>query len=621
MSNNYENPGPPELLSGSKAKDYSILIVDDTPTNIGVVTDYLGDYGFEILIARDGEKALQRSRYTRPDLILLDVMMPGIDGFETCRRLKADQTTQDIPVIFMTALANPEDKVKGFEAGGVDYVTKPLHQEEVLARITTHLRIQDLTRNLQQKNVHLQQATDELQEANTVLFNLTDELRQANARLSEKAVQLETSHQVGQQVTSILDLDELLRKVVDLIQTRFGYYFVGVWLLTESQEAVVLQAGSGIKMGSLIEPGFFIPLDTGHSIIVEVCQTGCAHLADDAQFLSVDALSEAPLELALPLHVGGEMIGVLDIQSDREAAFDDEDKTVLQTLANQIAIAIHNARLYESEKNLRQLEAERAQELAELNASKDKFFSIISHDLRVPFTGLIGNAKFILRRLESLTKADIQEMVESILRSAQSTYNLLESLLIWSGLERGLMECQPEQVNLSDLIHNTVDLLRETAAGKNIQLTNGVVSDIFVYADKNMLNTVIRNLTSNALKFTPDGGTVSISIRPGNSSLSSRIDTSNGLNEFVEVLVSDTGIGISEEDKGKLFRIDAHHTTSGTAGEKGTGLGLIMCREMVERNGGRIWIESELEKGTTVKFTMPPADGTSEDDSTPIPLR
>ncbi len=141
-----------EKLPKFNYQEYTILIVDDTPTNLGVVADYLESCGFEIMMAQSGEKALKRVRYIRPDIILLDVMMPGMDGFETCRRLKADEASQDIPVIFMTALVNTEDKVKGFKVGAVDYVIKPLQQEEVLARITTHLQIRNLTLSLQKTN-------------------------------------------------------------------------------------------------------------------------------------------------------------------------------------------------------------------------------------------------------------------------------------------------------------------------------------------------------------------------------------------------------------------------------------------------------------------------------------
>lgn len=140
----------------------NILIVDDNVTNLGVIADYLEDYGFDVMAVRDGFEAIELIRYAPVDLILLDVMMPGIDGFETCRRLKADPKTKDIPVIFMTALNGIDDKVKGFEVGAVDYITKPIQQAEVLARITTHLRLQNLTKSWQKQTVVLQEMNEEL---------------------------------------------------------------------------------------------------------------------------------------------------------------------------------------------------------------------------------------------------------------------------------------------------------------------------------------------------------------------------------------------------------------------------------------------------------------------------
>jgi signal transduction histidine kinase len=143
-------------------KGYTILIIEDNPNNLGVIVDYLEQAGFRIIVARNGEMGLKRTQLAKPDIILLDVMMPGIDGFETCRRLKADEKTQEIPVIFMTALDDPEDKLKGFALGGVDYITKPIQHEEVLARVTTHLRIRDLSLKLNTKIEELTQTRHEL---------------------------------------------------------------------------------------------------------------------------------------------------------------------------------------------------------------------------------------------------------------------------------------------------------------------------------------------------------------------------------------------------------------------------------------------------------------------------
>ncbi|MFQ5640729.1 MAG: response regulator, partial [bacterium] len=159
----------------------AILIVDDTPTNLDVLVNCLTESDFEVFVATDGQKALERVKLAKPDLIVLDVMMPGMDGFETCRRLKQDKDTKDIPVIFMTSLTDTVDKVKGFEVGAVDYVTKPIQHEEVLARVTTHLTIRKLHRELQQANERLEQR---VAERTAELTQANDSLRESEARFS-----------------------------------------------------------------------------------------------------------------------------------------------------------------------------------------------------------------------------------------------------------------------------------------------------------------------------------------------------------------------------------------------------------------------------------------------------
>ena len=151
-----------ENVDSVGSQNHVVLVVDDSSANLTMLTDYLEDSGFTALTANNGEDALQQAFRAHPDLILLDVVMPGLDGFETCRRLKAEPALQDIPVIFMTALSSTEDKIKGFQAGAVDYVTKPFRQEEILARVTTHLQIRELNRSLQQANQELQTTLEHL---------------------------------------------------------------------------------------------------------------------------------------------------------------------------------------------------------------------------------------------------------------------------------------------------------------------------------------------------------------------------------------------------------------------------------------------------------------------------
>ncbi len=169
-------------------KDYVILIVDDNPTNIGVIVSYLAESGFKVIVARNGEMGLKRAAFSKPNIILLDVMMPGIDGFETCRRLKANDTTKNIPVIFMTALESVEDKVRGFDVGGVDYITKPIQHEEVLARVTTHLHIRDLTLKLQKRNQEIMRLNEQLKDEN---LRMKSELKVAH-RIQQMALPVES---------------------------------------------------------------------------------------------------------------------------------------------------------------------------------------------------------------------------------------------------------------------------------------------------------------------------------------------------------------------------------------------------------------------------------------------
>ncbi|MCL4262433.1 MAG: hybrid sensor histidine kinase/response regulator [Anaerolineae bacterium] len=262
-------------------------------------------------------------------------------------------------------------------------------------------------------------------------------------------------------------------------------------------------------------------------------------------------------------------------------------------------MAAQNARLYEVEKKLRSVEQARAQDLAALNASKDRFFSIVSHDLRTPFNGLIGNAQLLqLMLAENQIEGEITEVAEAIFSSAQSAHRLLENLLSWSLIQRGIMESRPDTIPLAQIIQSTAEIFAPNAALKGIQLSVSVAEGLVAYADPDMFKTILRNLLSNAIKFTPVGGRVSISAR-------SQLRYDLPAPEFIEVLVADTGVGIMESDLEKLCKIDAHFTTIGTAKEEGAGLGLILCQEMVEFNQGKLWLESAPGKGTTATFTVP----------------
>ena len=222
-------------MSKARTERGTILIVDDIPANVGMLLDQLGRYGFRVLVAESGTSALKQVKHAPPDLILLDVMMPGMDGFETCRRLKMDDTTREIPVIFMTALSDTVDKIRGFGAGAVDYVTKPFQHEEVLARINTHLKLRRLQRELKSANEYLEQRvaerTAELSEANTSLKAALKEVEKLKNRLQAEnrylQEELKTAHNFEEIIGNSDALAKSLRKIERVADTDATVLILG----------------------------------------------------------------------------------------------------------------------------------------------------------------------------------------------------------------------------------------------------------------------------------------------------------------------------------------------------------------------------------------------------------
>ncbi len=358
-------------------KTSNILIVDDVPNNLKILGGILKEEGYKIRPVLNGELAIQVAEKEKPDIILLDIMMPGIDGFEVCRRLKASPQLNDIPVIFISALNDSKNLVRAFDVGGVDYITKPFQAAEVIARVSTHLKI----------------------------------CRQNN-------------------------------------------------------------------------------------------------------------------------------------------------------------------------------------ELRELNATKDKFFSIIAHDLRGPIGNILSISEMIAE------KGNVDEETLYVFLGLQKeltkeTSQLLENLLVWARSNTNRIEFNPVELNVDQLINDLLYSAKTQAAKKEINLTYNTPPDkLLMYADENMIQLIIRNFISNAIKYTHRGGEITISAYYGE-------------NNSMIISVKDSGIGISPDLLKNLFRIDVSTKRSGTEGEPTNGLGLLLCKEFVEKHNGCIWVESEENKGATFSFLIP----------------
>lgn len=373
-----------------------ILAIDDQPNNLKVIGSVLEEE-YILSIANNGKNALRMLENALPDLILLDIMMPEMDGFQVCEKLKENPATRDIPVIFLTAKAGIDDITRAFQVGAVDYIEKPFKVAEVKARIKTHLELHTAHQKIRQMN---------------------EELLASQEKLKETAKKLEV-----------------------------------------------------------------------------------------------------------------------------------------------------------------------------INQEKDKFFSIIAHDLRSPFGALLNISEMIRELLNEKDYDQVVQLGDALVVSAQKTYDLLVNLMSWAKMQTGTLEWTPEPLQLWDVAYEVIELHAETAASKSITLKSSVSRDTIVFADRNMMGTVIRNLVSNAIKFTRSGGEV-------------RIEASTE-DKLVTVSVTDTGIGMDQQMLGRLFMLSEQVGRTGTAGEPSTGIGLLLVKDFVEKNNGTIQITSEVGKGTQCSFTIP----------------
>ncbi len=365
------------MKDDSTSREYipNILIVDDVPANLKVLSGILKDEGYKIRPVLSGELALQVAEKDKPDLILLDIMMPGLNGYEVSNRLKENPNLKDVPVIFISALNDTSDIVKAFTSGGVDYITKPFQSEEVRARIATHIRIS--------------------------------------------------------------------------LQNR---------------------------------------------------------------------------------------------------------------------------------------------ELLKLNAQKDKLFSIIAHDLRGPIGAFKQSLELITS--ETLLNESMKNRLLNLLNvSANNTYNLLEDLLNWAKCQIDFVNIEAHKFQLRQPIQENINLLLPLSGQKGITLTAHVDDNCTVFADQASVGLIIRNLMSNAIKFTPAMGTISI--------------TATDKGSMVEVSVEDNGVGMEKQLADSLFISNTYFSSAGTNNEKGSGLGLVLVKDFVNLNGGNIRVESVLGEGSKFIFTLP----------------
>jgi len=398
----------------------------------------------------------------------------------------------------------------------------------------------------------------------------------------KRIAQIELVNQIGEHLTSTLKLEEVFVSAAERIQSSFSYYDVSIFMLNPNEKTLVLVAHSGANT-EFLPNGYTQQL--GEGIIGWVAGHAKRVLAndvlDDPRYSSfVDKRTRS--ELALPIIIEREVVGVLNIEDIRVQAFDTTDAVVLETLCDQLASAIRNARLFEQVKAANE-------KLTELDRMKSDFISIVSHDFRSPLASIILASKGAVAQGEKINPARVDEHLKIIVEQATRLTHLAEDTLSTTKMESGRLAYQMEDLDTAYVVEEASSLVNLSRLHRvEVRIEEKAKT---VYGDETKIRQVLHNLISNAVKYSPRGGKITIQAREQSSTM-------------IVLSVSDEGVGIPPSQLNRLFQKFSRVTQEATREIKGSGLGLWICQEIVRAHGGEIWTESAPGTGSTFYFTL-----------------
>jgi signal transduction histidine kinase/FixJ family two-component response regulator len=590
-----------------------ILIVEDNPGDVVLIGEFIKSTGinFKLTHATDLRKISEIHTGNEFDVMLLDLGLPGSAGLETLKLVK--DLGINLPIVVMTGLDDEDIALAALREGAQDYLVKNA--------LTSDSILRSIKYGIERKKIQ------DLLKRHTRQFSLLSSATGVITRLEDVSSIYEIT---CDNIILLLGNADII--IVEIKETGAAQMSFMEWLQPRAEKIEALpenMVNNPILRTFRLDKVYTILFNDGklHEIDGGLYAVFSGKInKDDCDEL--EKLLKINNTYAIGFAKGTKLYGGAIIFSQN--AISDDDANIIETISAQASLSIHkrviekelrtsefryrklsreleqkvkdrtldlefaNTKLQEelaertrSQEALRKSEAE----LKELNATKDKFFNIVAHDLKNPFTSLLGSSELLFENIDNMDTKNIKKLATILNDSAKGGYAILLNLLDWSRSQTGLIEINPENINLRVLINENIANQQLPATNKSITLKSEIKKDIQLLADKNMINTVLRNLLSNAIKFTHRGGSVSVS-----TSISSG-----------EVLISveDTGIGISGNKIDNLFRIDSRYSTPGTEMEQGTGLGLKLSKEFAEKLGGRIWVESTENKGSVFKFAIP----------------
>lgn len=619
--------------------EINILLVEDEQIVAKYIEKQLTGAGYKIVDSvTSGDKAIEKVAALKPNIVLMDIKIMGsMDGIETADYIRKNH---QIPVIFLTSLSDDESFQRAKRTEPFGYLIKPIDLKEfnrvVEMALYKHKIYKEMIDTKQRFQIAAEAAKTRVWElwveedklildsSMPALFGY-DENDVENIRIDKlifipkedrenisktiqecvegKSRSFEIQHRIYEKDGSIgwillrgvqVPADNnkpkrIIGSATDITERK--KYEVALKRSEEKFRNIFESSGIGI---ALLEPdGRFTKVNNsfceilGYSEqeIIGINFRNMTHPGDleksldlTKELLKTESIEGKSIEKRY-LHKNGDIIWALTTIS------------LIRDSENKPSFFIAQVQNITKRKKYEEQLIKYTEELKLLNAAKDKFFSIISHDLRNPFNSLLGLTEYVTHSYDEMTPLEIKSAISSIYSSSKQVYSLILNLLEWSMIQSGRLTVDKSVINIAELGKEIIDLYEDSANQKQLELIINIKEDILVYADKYMIDTIVRNFVSNSIKFTKPGGKITIK------------GMINGDN--AEVSVTDTGIGISQEDQKNLFRIDEQTRRDGTANEKGTGLGLILCKEFIEKNNGVLWVESEEGKGSRFSFTVP----------------
>lgn len=569
--------------------EIKILVVDDNPDNLRLLTKILESQGYIIRKSLNGKMALQAAYRQPPDLILLDINMPEMNGYEVCQQLKASEVTRQIPIIFISALDQIGDKLRAFETGGQDYITKPFQELEVLARVRNQLLIQ-------QQHQQLEQEIQERRKAEAEVRHLNADLeRQVQVRTRELQQSLNfeaTLKRISDKVRDSLDKHQILQAAVEELATALDVHCCDAVLYRPDRKSSMIcyqyiASGQPRTQGQLLymadAPEIYEQLQN-QQFCFAFCQIHPIPIRNHSAILACPIFDDQVDQVGI--------LGDLWLFKDTASSFSEMEIHLVQQVANQGAIALRQARLYEAAQA-------QVQELEQINQLKNDFLSTISHELRTP----IASMKMVIQLLTTVTDQG-RNLIEAISQSSSQDNKavqyievlkeecdrelaLVEDLLNLQYIEAGTYTSQPTLINLQELLPRLIEPFESRTQNHKQTLHVHIDPDLpTLNLDPLVMKRIMTELLSNACKYTPAGENILISASLAQDT------TVTCPTHYIQITVVNTGVEIAPKELSRIFDKFYRIPNNDPWKHGGTGLGLALVKKLVEQLSGTIQVES-----------------------------